>query len=806
MASPTVVSTAETAVSTAGTSHAITLPSGIASTDLVLITMDIGSTSATLNALTDWTELLDEAVANGLKILWYTGAGVPSNPTFTSSASTRSATIAWRISGADKTVTPQIGTTATGTSATPNPPASATPPSSKDYLFIAFAGMAGEEADDDTWGNTPPTNYLPSPPLQKSCGTAGTNLGGLIVAASRRVTTGSAEDPGTFGVDVSAAWRAQTVTIHPAPATAYTTEVLADSPAVYFKMDETGAPLVDQVAGVTATQNAGGGITYGEPSLLTAGNPGSTSIRGTRTPGTDPNVGHTFTKTGISADLYTLECWFEVNSSGHSTNQNLISGTHQGIYLNTSNQLGLWSYDSGFTTFQEIQAGTMATGVTHHVAAVVSSATTWEIFLDGVSVAANSSRSVSNGSTAGLWAIGSYASGLDSFDGWIDEVAIYPTALSSTRIGVHATTGGISAGTAWDPGTRADSLTGADALVFGQAKTIAETPAMADSVALARLLTLVEAPTMADSATPAVGRFPATIAETPTIADVATPQSGKSASLAETPSAADALTLDQAKVLSEAPSVADTLALDQAKALAEAPSMADSASPIAGGSPVIDESLSMADAVSGVMPWMYFSDDDFFTDFWVFGDTGDIAWTANINETPSMADSVAQLYAGSRTGTDTIAVSEVATRVVFLPRTGAEGVAISDTALGGFSFGRPTSESIVISETATRSPLSFPRAGTDTLTYGESVAMRQTQQSTLPTDAYTISDVAAGVVTGSGARLATESIVISESVVRRTAVTKIGSEAITLLDVASTSGPPGPGGSHPDLPLRGVGA
>jgi hypothetical protein len=216
MAFPVVEGVAETAVITAGTSHAITLPASIAATDLVLIIMDIGSTSATLNALTDWTESLDEAVANGLKIIRYTGAGVPSNPTFTSTAATRSASLAYRISGAHLATAPQIGTTATGTSTTPDPPA-VTPTGgiSKDYLFIAFAGLAGEEADDDTWSDVAPTNYTPSPPRQKACGIAGSNLGGKIVAAERQLTTGAAEDPGTFTVDVSAAWRAQTIIIHP---------------------------------------------------------------------------------------------------------------------------------------------------------------------------------------------------------------------------------------------------------------------------------------------------------------------------------------------------------------------------------------------------------------------------------------------------------------------------------------------------------------------------------------------------------------------------------------------------------------
>lgn len=213
---PVVEGVAESSVNTAGTSHAVTLPASIAASDLVLILMDIGSTAATLNALTDWEELLDENSANGLKILRYTGSGVPGNPTFTSSASTRSASIAYRISNADKSIAPQIGTTATGSSTTPNPP-SVTPTGgvSKDYLFIAFYGAAGEEADDDTWSDTPPTNYTPSPPRQKACGTVGTNLGGLIAAAERQLTTGSAESPGTFAKDVSASWRAQTIIVHP---------------------------------------------------------------------------------------------------------------------------------------------------------------------------------------------------------------------------------------------------------------------------------------------------------------------------------------------------------------------------------------------------------------------------------------------------------------------------------------------------------------------------------------------------------------------------------------------------------------
>lgn len=215
MAFPAIQTTNETAVSTAGTSHAINLPSGIAAGDLILILLDKGSTSATFNALTGWTELLDEAAANGIAI-WYRLADATEGATvtFTSSASTRSASISYRISGAiDPAVqAPQLSTVATAASTAPNATVCTPTGGAKDYLWITFFGATGEEADDDTWVTGTPTNY--SGLLQKACGVAGTNLGGLIGAASRQLNAAS-EDAGAFTIAVSATWRAYTVAVHP---------------------------------------------------------------------------------------------------------------------------------------------------------------------------------------------------------------------------------------------------------------------------------------------------------------------------------------------------------------------------------------------------------------------------------------------------------------------------------------------------------------------------------------------------------------------------------------------------------------
>lgn len=221
MAFPVIQTTAENSVNTAGTSHAITLPADIRTGDGILIILDKGSTSGTFNSKAGWTELVDENLGNGITI-WYRdsdgteGASV----TFTHTTSTRSASISYRISGHQPFAirSPELSTVATGTSTDPGPSILTPTGGAKDYLWIAMAGMAGEELDDDTWGNTPPTNYLPSPPTQKACGTAGTNLGGKILTATRSLNAAN-ETPGTFNTDVSTAWRSYTIAIHPAIST-----------------------------------------------------------------------------------------------------------------------------------------------------------------------------------------------------------------------------------------------------------------------------------------------------------------------------------------------------------------------------------------------------------------------------------------------------------------------------------------------------------------------------------------------------------------------------------------------------------
>lgn len=217
---PVVVGTpAETAISTAGTSHVVNLPSG-ATGNLLVAVMSKGSagTTPTVNSLAGWNELLDEAQTLGLYIAWRVADGTEgATTTFTLSSATRGAWIVYEISGAyDPTIQPpQVGTTATGSSTSPDPPSVSVTGGSKDILTIACFGRSGEEADDDTWVTAAPSGF--GGLLQKACGTAGTNLGGMVATAHLAETTATA-DPGAF-TSATGAWRAQTIVVHPVPPT-----------------------------------------------------------------------------------------------------------------------------------------------------------------------------------------------------------------------------------------------------------------------------------------------------------------------------------------------------------------------------------------------------------------------------------------------------------------------------------------------------------------------------------------------------------------------------------------------------------
>jgi len=115
---------------------------------------------------------------------------------------------------------------ATGTSTGPDP-STVTPAAgfAKNFLWIAAFGMAGEEADDDTWCNSGPTSFTNL--TQKTTGTGGVPGTNCEVASAQFASSATSIDPTAFNTAQSLAWRAYTVAISPFPQAALTGTITA---------------------------------------------------------------------------------------------------------------------------------------------------------------------------------------------------------------------------------------------------------------------------------------------------------------------------------------------------------------------------------------------------------------------------------------------------------------------------------------------------------------------------------------------------------------------------------------------------
>lgn len=216
MASPVVQTTAEGASTTASTSHTVAFPSGSTTGDLIVIafgqTGSNGVTSPNAEGFTALFPIGGDAIS-----VWYKqlDGSEGTDTVVVIGASTRTAWTVYRITGhADPATQAPEATFFTGTaSLNPDPPSITPTGGTKDYLFITGFRQDGEEIDDDTWCNSAPTNY--GTLLQKTCGTAGAASSNVSIATAHRAATVSSEDPGTFNVDQSLAYRAFTLAVHP---------------------------------------------------------------------------------------------------------------------------------------------------------------------------------------------------------------------------------------------------------------------------------------------------------------------------------------------------------------------------------------------------------------------------------------------------------------------------------------------------------------------------------------------------------------------------------------------------------------
>lgn len=214
----------------------------------------------------------------------------------------------------------------------------------------------------------------------------------------------------------------------------YASEVIADSPIFYLKLDET--------SGTTAADSSGNGndFTYQADVLLDQGpliGDGSSSI--SVSPSSSAAILSSVPAAFTAATAFTLEAWVNLTTTSQSINFISIGNGFDGYSMDVNSGSG---YVTSGNRLGAAAAGlyNVASGVdigtgTHHVA-VVRNGNTVEFYIDGVQVATNGSGWGSVNTPTTQCTIGGPIDTLQPSQR-IAHAAAYASALSSTRIADH---------------------------------------------------------------------------------------------------------------------------------------------------------------------------------------------------------------------------------------------------------------------------------------------------------------------------------------------------------------------------------
>jgi len=215
----------------------------------------------------------------------------------------------------------------------------------------------------------------------------------------------------------------------------YSATVLADGPTSYWRLGEASGTTLADAAG-TNPGSAKGGLTLGVAGAL----------------GSDPDTAvglgsnSAYVSVGNAANLnfvadFSVEAWAKPT---------VVNGT-SGAVVHKGGPSGysVWQYRLALTSAKQWRGtvfvgnsaitvtapGSATTAWTHLV--MTKAGTTLRLYVNGVQVASATVGGTLNTST-GILAIGrTGASSADYFNGVVDEVAVYPAALSATRVAAH---------------------------------------------------------------------------------------------------------------------------------------------------------------------------------------------------------------------------------------------------------------------------------------------------------------------------------------------------------------------------------
>lgn len=246
--------------------------------------------------------------------------------------------------------------------------------------------------------------------------------------------------------------------------TYYFDEVMADTPAGYWRLNETGlSTVVDGI--ITAEDNSGNnrdGTYQGSPANFEAVGSfpaeAGTAVQLARGASDNPSSGGWIETPSTACPSGTGDWTIEAWVTPRSINQPSFSSTNPAdrIWYTAATSASLAILEDGTVNFAALAGGNggnlpstaaLTLNRRNHVVCVKSGTTgtaNWKVYINGSDVSdyvndvTNGTGDVSMTADTMLWG-GFEAAGLrrGAFDGVIDEVAVYHAALSSTRVLAH---------------------------------------------------------------------------------------------------------------------------------------------------------------------------------------------------------------------------------------------------------------------------------------------------------------------------------------------------------------------------------
>ena len=221
----------------------------------------------------------------------------------------------------------------------------------------------------------------------------------------------------------------------PPPPTGYAAAVAADSPVSYWRLGETsGSSAADQ-----QNKNAGTYLnspTLGAPSLLGT----DTTNKAVTFDGTNDQVRIANSTSLQLSSPVTLEAWIKPTAlPAAGSFASLVTKAETYSIQFNGPKLEFTIMQFGVRKRLQAASGAIVAGQTYHVVGTYDG-TTQRLYINGVQVA---SAALTGGATSSSNAvfIGSWDGGQEFFKGTIDEVGIYGSTLSATRVAAHYNAG-----------------------------------------------------------------------------------------------------------------------------------------------------------------------------------------------------------------------------------------------------------------------------------------------------------------------------------------------------------------------------